>query len=64
MTDLNLSHINLGSSNIFRAERKAEALRAARALGLDSSSVRRAFNRFWLFWVVELADGSLLLKEG
>lgn len=62
MTDLDLSHIHLGTSNLFRAQRKADALRVARERGLPSSSIRRAFNRFWLFWVIETPDG--LLTKG
>jgi hypothetical protein len=62
MTDLNLSHIHLGSSNIFRAERKADALRVARKCGLPSTSIRRAYNRVWLFWVIETPNG--LLTKG
>ena len=62
--ELDLRHINLGSSNLLTSQNKAPVLKAARERGL---TLYRAFNRFSLFWVAgePSSEGfSLLTKDG
>ena len=65
---MDLSHIHLGTKNVFVATTKPKAEAFAKAHGWRKADVIRAYNRFMMFWVVgqNYTEGSfrLLSKDG
>jgi hypothetical protein len=49
---IDLRSVHLGTSLIFRAEKRSAAEAFARSCGWRASDVKEAANRFWKFWIV------------
>lgn len=49
---LNLTHINLGASNVFAKALKRDAQAEAKRRGWWSADVVHAYNRFNVFWII------------